>query len=364
MVELIYYVTSISLLFFLGILTSITDIIYFKIFNKHLFLISICALILILFYYFYPLIIKEKIDYNLIVKYAINLIIGLFISVIFYSLKIWAAGDSKLFSLFLLLIPYKLFSNKSNIIFPGINILVLIFSLAFIYVIFESIYLFFKGIKSSGKDFKNIINFLKKINSMKIIVFILRYIFAYLFSNLVFGLLEHFFPYLYNNNYLLIMLVFIFVLMGILKIMGNKIYIYSIFVFSLVAFYVLNLIINFNFQNVFTFDYKILLIILSLILIRFLVSKYNYLVIPSNDVKEKMILSLEAILEFRNSRIKGLPQYTDESTSFRLSEEEVNIIKKWGISKKGQQTIKIVRHLPFAPFIFLGTLLYILIIYN
>ena len=71
-----------------------------------------------------------------------------------------------------------------------------------------------------------------------------------------------------------------------------------------------------------------------------------------------MILSYVSILRFYSSRVRGLPKITDETTDSRITKEEVDSIKRWSKTKKGQETIEIVRHIPFAPFILLGEILF------
>jgi hypothetical protein len=101
-----------------------------------------------------------------------------------------------------------------------------------------------------------------------------------------------------------------------------------------------------------------LLIVIGVILIRKKTEKYNYEIIKTDDIKKGMILSFGTVLMFNKSKIKGLPKFTDESTDYRLTEEEVESIKKWKESKNGKEEITIVRHFPFAPFVLLGSVVF------
>ena len=89
--------------------------------------------------------------------------------------------------------------------------------------------------------------------------------------------------------------------------------------------------------------------------------KYNYEEIKVEDLKPRMILSFGSVIKFYSSRVKGLPKSTTETTDSRLTLDEVESIKRWSKTKKGEDTITIVRHLPFAPFIFLGELLFFIL---
>ena len=65
-----------------------------------------------------------------------------------------------------------------------------------------------------------------------------------------------------------------------------------------------------------------------------------------------------SILLFAKSRVKGLPTFSTEDLKSRLSAEEVDSINRWSKTSSGQEAIVIVRKIPFALFIGVGTLLF------
>ena len=81
---------------------------------------------------------------------------------------------------------------------------------------------------------------------------------------------------------------------------------------------------------------------------------YNYQLIPTGMVKRGMILSMETVMLFRASRVKGLPNDLSEELTARISEEEANAVRRWGKSAFGKPNIWIVRKVPFAIMIFIG----------
>lgn len=89
--------------------------------------------------------------------------------------------------------------------------------------------------------------------------------------------------------------------------------------------------------------------------------QYNYKCIKIADLKPRMILSYGSVLKFYNSRIKGLPKQTTEATDSRITEDEVNSIKRWSKSTKGEENIVIVRHMPFAPFMLIGEVIFFIL---
>ena len=71
-----------------------------------------------------------------------------------------------------------------------------------------------------------------------------------------------------------------------------------------------------------------------------------------------MVLSYGTVSKFMPSRVKGLPRQTSEDMRCRITEEETKAIKRWESSKFGEETIVIVRKIPFAVFIICGTFVF------
>ena len=108
-------------------------------------------------------------------------------------------------------------------------------------------------------------------------------------------------------------------------------------------------------------DWRGPLIALVTIVVMQLLGKYDYARIPVADLRPGMILSFLTILGFRLSRIEGLPAATTETTSSRLTAEEVGRIKAWGTAGPANSHVVIVSHVPFAPFILVGSIGYVLL---
>ena len=104
-----------------------------------------------------------------------------------------------------------------------------------------------------------------------------------------------------------------------------------------------------------------LLIVLAIMIFRKISEEYNYEEIKIENLKERMILSYGSVLRFYGSKVKGLPQLTTENTDSRLTKEEVESIKRWSKTKKGTSEIVIVRHLPFAPFMLCGEIIFFIL---
>lgn len=100
------------------------------------------------------------------------------------------------------------------------------------------------------------------------------------------------------------------------------------------------------------------IIVIAIMIFRNISEKYNYECIKIENLKPRMILSYGSVLKFYSSRIKGLPKQTTETTDSRLTSDEVNSIKRWSKSAKGADSIVVVRHMPFAPFMLIGEIIF------
>ena len=102
-------------------------------------------------------------------------------------------------------------------------------------------------------------------------------------------------------------------------------------------------------------------VVLLMSALRILIQHYNYETIQSEDVKKGMVLSLQTTLLFSGSTVKGLPKISKENLNDRISEEEAKSVKRWSKTNEGSETVTIVRKMPFAIFISLGTVVFIVL---
>ncbi len=329
----------------LGIISSATDFKNKKIYNKN---IIFAVIVSILVY----IILWKQIEVIYIKNYLINLGISAAISFLFFYFKIWAAGDSKLFLAIVVMIPYELYEVDINNVFPALYLLIMIFSIAFIYVFLETIYLWIKD-KEKFKKIKEL-----KLEKVEIKDFIIKYFMGYfivLFINNI--TLKFFTEFRINNSGLMLicnMLILIFVY-RVIREEKQSLIVTFIFIVANVLYYIICGL------EIYSINIKILMLVLIIMIFRSISEKYNYEEIKVEDLKPRMILSFGSVLKFYSSKVKGLPQSTTETTDSRLTEEEVESIKRWSKTKKGKETIVIVRHMPFAPFMLLGEILFFIL---
>lgn len=347
------------------VVASITDIKYSKIYNKHLIINFTLGIILYLMKFIAGFKLVNSIPTCCIEKWMINILVGLIISLCFYFFKIWSAGDAKLFILILFLIPYYVYFTKQNSIFPGYIILIYIFSIAFIYLGIETIVLKIKESRASFNSIiiKNIFDYINK-NKNKIISSLIeatiRFVFFYLFIfNLDFIIIRYFNNF-YIDNASLFVLFNAFIVSIIAKLISNKRIYYILYIITVLS--TLTVILSTKLLRIESgFNLNVFAIVFIVMFIRYIAESYNYKVIPTSEIKHGDILAKEVFILFQFSKIKGLPTYKSETTKARLKEKEVESIKRWEKSKYGSEFIKIVKVLPFAPFISGGLLLYLLL---
>lgn len=323
----------------LGVVSTITDFKNKKIYNKNI----IYALMASLFIY---IVLWKQITVQYITNYCINIIISVIISFSFYYFKIWSAGDAKLFLAIIIIIPYNIYNVEKTNLFPALYLLIIIFSIGFFYVVLETLVLWVK-------DKKRIQIFKLKIKNIKQII--INYFMGYFVILFINNITLKFVPdFKINNGGLMLIcnMLILFFLYRIIKRKRKTLIIMSLFLIANLTYYFI-----FGLR-IYSINLKMFVFVLSIMLFRSFAEKYNYEEIRIENLKPRMILSFESVLKFYSSRVKGLPHSTDETTDSRLTTNEVNSIKRWSKTKKGQDTIVIVRHMPFAPFILIGEIMF------
>ncbi|MCH5138435.1 prepilin peptidase [Clostridiaceae bacterium UIB06] len=339
--DLIYKIL-ILIIIAIGIISSYTDIKKGKIYNKHLVMFFIPGIIFQVFY----MSSKNGVTVKL---YLINLIAATFFAILAYSFKIWAAGDAKLVILIISLMPMEIYRASLKNIFPGFSVIMYIFLCGFLYLIIESIFLYIRDKLLHREDMD-----IKQRDLQGLKKLILKIIYAWIISINLNYIVSHCFKEFYFYNLGLYMIANALLIIYLTKYIGNKKVLYSVVILGSLI-YVFN-ITYFGRGNV-HLNGRLMILVLALILFRSLCGKYNYKKVAIEDLKSGMILSAGTVINFFNSKVKGLPANCSESTDSRLTEEQIESIKRWQKSKNGLNEVVVVRQIHFAPFIFLGTII-------
>ncbi len=332
--SLLIVVLAVACLYF-----SYTDLRYNQIKGKRLIVFATIGIILdIVLYGYYR---QDAVIYVV----AALLILGT-ISIGLYGMHIWAAGDSKFMILLGLLIP-PLSSEKGIMILNEIMIPVYAFGLGFVYLVVDTgIHMVKKKYRFSGERFFDrirnaasqfAINSVYVITILKIEDFILEkwniQLGAYqLLFNICLLILMSKIPVLYSPK------AFGFVLGA------SVLYSFGTGVWMLEPIRIVYYVVSFLY-----------------VIIQILIGEYNYQEINTEDVREGMIVSLGTSMMFLHSKVKGLPGISFEDMRSRINADEAEAIRRWKKSKGGRDKIVIVRKAPFALFISMGCMLYLVI---
>lgn len=326
----------------IGILATVTDLKKKKIYNKTI----ICGIVVSILLY---IVLWNQIDIELIKSYVINLAISILISFLFFYFKIWAAGDAKLFIAMTMMIPFELYEVDITNVFPGIYLLITIFSVAFIYVVIETIFLWSKD-NEKLKKVK-----ITKISTSSIKEWLEKYFMGYFITLFINNVIFKAYPTFQEQNGALILICNMLLLIFIYRAIQSKKQTIIVMAISITLNIVYYAAIGIT---IYSINIKMLMAVVVIMLFRDVSEKYNYECIKIKDLKPRMILSYGSVLKFYSSRIKGLPKQTNESTDSRLTEEEVDSIKRWSKSSRGEDSIVVVRHMPFAPFMLIGEIIF------
>lgn len=330
-------ILKLILLVSLCIYTSITDIKDGIVQNKVIAISTILGLVL------------NAVDWlvlpseNIVVQ-LLNIIIVDLIALLLYAFHFWAGGDCKLVFAICFLVPYSMYisSRNSQITLP--LMLGITFSINYVFLLLNSVFLFIKRKKKL-----NIKHF-----AVKAHLVIGKWVSCIAYITLINSIIIHFFGSLSKLYLLLINACLVLIISG-LNFLRNK--------YIVIVAIVTGIIIKLIFKQA-IID-KISLISYSLailfILLKVFIDEYNYQTINTAQVKKGMILSLATTIQFTNSKVQGLPKPSTEDLRSRLSEDEATAVRKWEKSKYGAETVQIVTKIPFAIFISIGTICYIIL---
>ena len=283
-----------------------------------------------------------------LLAYAVNVVIGIGISLILYAMGIWGAGDSKLLSVTILVFPARLYCMGNRSLASCFLLIALVFIVAFIYVIGDTVCI---GLKR--KDLFKI-----QVKQLEWKSYIKGFLFFFLLLNILNSVTFKLLPeFLLTDALLLTAIQFVIILIGLrLEEKSNW-----VTVIVMGAVWAVLLLLKYSRFDLSSINWGTYLAVIALVVFRAAADKYNYKTIPVEELKPGMILSMGSILAFSGSRVKGLPSFSSEDLKSRLSGDEVDSVVRWSGTKNGQDTITIVRKIPFALFIAIGTLLFALL---
>lgn len=331
-------------LFLVCITASVSDIRTGKIYNKHLFYGGIIGAAGVLWYYF--------IHPYYVFPFLINLFMEAIIAFLLFEFKIWGAGDAKLWILFGFLFPFGDYYWHEYLLFPSLYILMFIFIVAYFYVLIETIVL-------AGKRRNDAKNEKKRNKPPGLIMILKNSVFYFFAIRIIYRICMFVFQEYYYANQIFFVLVGILLTSYLLNLRVNRTF-KRVTIIAGACLWGYDMVTVLSAQRIQRIDILSLMITVVVMILKDGMAKYNYETIPTNQVKSGMILALSTVMQFKQSRVKGLPLFTDESTKSRITLEETEAIRRWEKSKNGEGNITIVKYLPFGIFMTIGLIVYII----
>ena len=275
--------------------------------------------------------------------YLLEVVAACICSFFMYFLKIWGGGDTKLFVVLAMMVPYQVYIKDSYA--SVFYILIYVYSLAFVYIVLESIYLSTKGNLETKKN---------RFFSEKTIK-IQFYNWAFLFASI--SIMQWAFKKIFPETYVSYQVIFMYANVFFVLLMWktiakvpNVIKILTILAFIIIA---LIRLLTGN-GNGFRFVWSNYLIAFLVFALKIWAGRHNYKTLKVDELQPGMILSSGSVLMFGNSRVKGLPDNVSEDMSARLKESEIESIKRWSKTNRGTDELLVVRKIPFVVFMVIG----------
>jgi preflagellin peptidase FlaK len=322
----------------LGALTTKSDISEGMIYNKDLIVFVIIGIILDSVYYGFFV-------NDLLLEYILNMGIVVLVSIFLFYTHSFAGGDCKLAIVYALIYPARFY-----MIYRGSN-LTLIFAIG-IAIIYGYFYLLISAIWS----------LVCKKNSLTV-----KYI-----RNYVWGFVKSF-----ALATIYISVITLCVIFATRKGISVNIWVtrvgcmvlawfvgkYGIFRkwYTIGAAVVIDVVLSFALQIIpFSVNPENYILVIILLLCQMMIKTNLYEEVKLTELKKGMILSTFSSIMMRGSRVRGLPSVSSEDLRDRLTQDQVESIRRWG-EGRNIETVSVVRKIPFAVFLSLGYISYLIL---
>lgn len=321
----------------LGIYASVSDCIIGKIKNKIVLVFLIYAVLLDAIYYGFFV-------RDIFCDFAINnAIVWCVVLALFFS-DTWAGGDCKMCIAVAFLYParyYCVLNSQNTTLFM---IVVFAFIIGYFYLVIDAVFCLL-----SRK-----ITITKKYMANSLIRFFTSYLTALIHITGVSLLLQALLPEGYAPNPALLFFAYVCIawLVSAKEIFRNK------FILGGVLIIDISLCLAFRTIPIAT-DYRLYLIMAALLLLQIIIRLRNYRAVLASDIQPGMILSTASSMMLIQAKVNCISEVSNENLGNRLTPEQAETIRKWGT--RYNLSLSIVRKIPFAGFIFLGTIIYFVI---
>ena len=335
---ILFEIVFVILMVLLGVIVTISDYKLGIIKNKILIRFAVLSLMLDIIYYgfFAQMYVDE-----FLLNYIVISLVSLFL---FYSHSL-AGGDCKLIMVFALMYPARwLISYNNNFItlFAVIGISIL---MGYGYLIIDSIVNLINKKNKFDIDYtkKYILNFCSSFVATLIYISILNMVLYWINVRFV-----------SINVWIIRIACFLFAWIVSKNPILKKWYVVIpiITLGMLLCLYLGVLPISLNIEHY--------IMVFSLLLCQLLIRTGLYEEVDITLLEKNMILATASSVIMQGTKMKNMPRISCEDLRDRLTEDEVEAVKRWGKSRKVQK-IMIVKKIPFALFVFLGFIVYMIL---
>ena len=316
------------------------------IYNRHLRKAGVLACMLNMLYY--GLFAQEYLKTGLF-NFGLLCIIG----TVLYFFRIWAGGDTKLLMFIGGCIPGRIYTLLDMGDAAGCLIVGISFVVAFVWIIIRGLYL---GIRN--KDLlifkRRKILYKRVVSSYFLMVGVIQGLELFVHPQL---------EKLFSQDRLLFLAIYILLILVMISI-RERFATEKLMIAAVVVWAINGLFMVVSGQQMYvsiSWRFMPVLLVLAILCLRMMLEKYNYETIPTAKVKAGDILSAATVFGFTNSRVQGLPQGVTEDLRSRITEEEAASVHRWEKSKYGKEEITLVKKIPFAVFLALGTFVFLTI---
>jgi preflagellin peptidase FlaK len=131
--------------------------------------------------------------------------------------------------------------------------------------------------------------------------------------------------------------------------------------YTIGAALVIDVVLGFALQWIpFSINPENYILVIILLLCQMMIKTNLYEEVKLTELKTGMILSTFSSIMMQGSRVRGLPSVSSEDLRDRLTQEQVESILRWG-EGRNIETVSVVRKIPFAVFLSLGYISYLIL---
>lgn len=321
----------------LGIYATISDCVTGIIKNKVVLGCVVYAILLNIIYFGF-------FANDIIVDYALNNAIIWCIILALYFSDTWAGGDCKMSIAIAMLYPARCYFVLNGQITTLLMIIIFAFIFGYVYLAIDAVIcLLTRRIVLTKKYVMN-----------SLFRFFTSYFTALVYITGLSLLLQTVLPPQYTLNPVLVFAVYMCIawLVSAKAVFQNKYILGGVAIIDVIICSIYRII-------PLSTDYRIYLIMIILLLLQIIIRLRNYQTLPASKIQPKMILSTASSLLLAQAKPRCIKELSKENLGSRLTIEQAEAIRNWG--RQNGMNLTIVRKIPFAGFIFLGSIVYFII---